>query len=113
MGEKEVEQLEHFKERKLETQGWRGVAYCECPALPAKAMVRSESGSEDHVWFCGYTVAGLHAAVSFMLPLENTRHVLSVAATGDHMDEQNSCCSSWMWHSGEWALNSGADHGGM
>lgn len=59
--------------------------------------------TEDHVWFHGYTVAGSHVDVWFMLPLENTGDVLVVAAIGDHMDVQKGCCSSWMWNSGELA----------
>ena len=79
----------------LETQEWRGVACCEWPALPPKALVRSQSEvTEDHVWFCGYTVAGFHVDVWLLLPLENMVVFLVMAATRDHVGVQGICTTT-------------------
>lgn len=38
-----MEQLEHYEEETVATQGWRGVAYCyKCPVLPSGTMVGSQ-----------------------------------------------------------------------
>lgn len=37
-----MEQLDHYEEKELETQGWREGARCECPVLPPGTMVRAQ-----------------------------------------------------------------------